>query len=283
MTSHEQQLFARAEVLDETAELAAAVAEVLVGASGAGVDPHAVISLRNAVRALDPAGGQPGYQAGSSADRRPGAGYGSDAEFLEAISDAEDIIRERRREVAGLQEQAAAALDAAGGDLEQASRDLDQAGADLEAGYAMPTGDPCDGCHSAKAAAIAAAEAAVAAAEGRIRDAERRVSICEDAAGILDPLAGRLEAALAALRRVPADLGEVYELVYEFVRSGGKLPVLARWIEGAPAGRDLRAPPPRPPERRRPAKDPRRPPHQMTESPGTTPITPGPSKADPLA
>ena len=32
---------------------------------------------------------------------------------------------------------------------------------------------------------------------------------------------------------VPQDLGEVYELIYEFVRSGGKLPRHARWIEGA--------------------------------------------------
>ena len=32
--------------------------------------------------------------------------------------------------------------------------------------------------------------------------------------------------------RVPGDLGEVYELVYEFIRKGGKLPVYARWVEG---------------------------------------------------
>ena len=35
---------------------------------------------------------------------------------------------------------------------------------------------------------------------------------------------------------VGADLGEVYELVYAFIRNGGKLPMLARWIEGAGAG-----------------------------------------------
>jgi hypothetical protein len=32
--------------------------------------------------------------------------------------------------------------------------------------------------------------------------------------------------------RVPGDLGEVYELVYEFIGKGGKLPVYARWIGG---------------------------------------------------
>ena len=65
MSGDEEQLHARAEVLDETSELAAAVTAILYGASGAGVDPHAIISLRTAIRALDPAapprlpGGQP--------------------------------------------------------------------------------------------------------------------------------------------------------------------------------------------------------------------------------
>ena len=97
----------------------------------------------------------------------------------------------------------------------------------------MSTRQPCDGCHSARAAAIAAAEAAVADAEARIADAERRIGICESAADILDPLAERLARALAPLRTVPQDLGEVYELVYAFVCSGGKLPRYGRWIEGA--------------------------------------------------
>lgn len=67
----------------------------------------------------------------------------------------------------------------------------------------------------------------------RIRDAARRISICEDTAEILDPLARRLQAALQALRQVPHDLGEVYELVYEFIRGGGKMPRFGMWIEGA--------------------------------------------------
>ena len=119
MTGHEEQLYARAEMLDETGDLAAAVTAVLAGASGAGVDPRAVTGLRNAVQALDPAGAAPGYQAGSGTDRHPGSGYGSDAEFLEALSDAEHEVRERQRETADLHEQVAAALDAAERDLEQ--------------------------------------------------------------------------------------------------------------------------------------------------------------------
>jgi len=83
----------------------------------------------------------------------------------------------------------------------------------------MPLREPCTGCHAAKAAAIA--------------DAERRIGLCEAATEILDPFAERLQGALGRLRQVPQDLGEVYELVIEFIRKGGRLPVYARWIEGA--------------------------------------------------
>jgi Tfp pilus assembly protein PilX len=96
----------------------------------------------------------------------------------------------------------------------------------------MPTKKDCDGRHGRKAAAITAAEAAIAAAEERIRDAERRIGICEDTTEILDSLTRRLQAALQALRQVPHDLGEVYELVYAFIRRGGKMPRPGRWITG---------------------------------------------------
>lgn len=235
MTGYEEQLYARAEMLDETGDLAAAVAEVLAGASGAGLDPRAVTGLRNAVRALDPAGGAPGYQAGSSADRHHGTGYGSDGEFLEAICDAEDMIRERLHEVSDLQERVTAALDASEHDLEEGCRELAGARADLAAADAMTTKNPCQGCHGRKAIAIAGAEDAVADADRRIADATRRIGLCESAAEILDTLGKRLQAALKVILRVPHDLGEVYQLVYEFICGGGKLPVLARWIEGAPA------------------------------------------------
>ena len=134
-----------------------------------------------------------------------------------------------------LQEQVSLALDRALQDLGQARHDLEVAREALAAAYAMPTRKPCDGCHSARAAAIAAAEAAVADAEARIADAQRRIAICEAAADILGPLAERLARALTRLRTVPQDLGEVYELIYQFVRAGGKLPRHGRWIEGANA------------------------------------------------
>jgi erythromycin esterase-like protein len=221
-------------MLDEIGDLAQAVSEVLTGAQGAGVDPLAVISLTAALQTLDP-GAAVSYSAGSQKDRRDGSGYGSDGEFLEALSDAEDQIREHLREVKELREQVLLALDRAQQHLEQARRDLTTARAALAAAYAMSTRQPCHGCHAARAAAIAAAEAAVAAAEARITDAGRRIGICEAAADLLDPLPERLVRALGQLRTVPQDLGEVYELIYEFVRSGGKLPRYGRWIEGANA------------------------------------------------
>ena len=233
MSGYEEQLHARAEMLEETSELAAAVTAILAGASGAGVDPRAIVSLRAAITALDPGGGAPpGYQAGSRTDRHPGSGYGSDAEFLEAVSDAEDQTLDAVRDVEQLQEQVIAALDSAHAGRDRAQRDLQAARQDLAAAYAMPTTKDCDGCHGRKAAAISAAEAAIADAEGQVRDAERRIGICEDTSEILDPLTGRLHAALQALRQVPHDLGEVYELIYAFIRRGGKMPRLGRWITG---------------------------------------------------
>ena len=136
-----------------------------------------------------------------------------------------------------LAEQVTVAAGKAHTDRERAQQDLQAARKALAAAYAMPTKKDCDGCHGRKAAAIAAAEAAIAGAEERIRDATRRIGICEDTAEIFDPLGRRLQTALQALRQVPHDLGEVYELIYAFIRRGGKMPHLGRWIEVAPAKR----------------------------------------------
>lgn len=145
MSGYEEQLHARAEMLEETSELAAVVTAILDGASGAGVDPRAIVSLRAAITELDPAGGAPpGYQAGSRTDRQPGSGYGSDAEFLEAVSDAEDQTLDWLRDAGQLQEQVIAALDVAHDDRDRAQRDLQTARQDLAAAYAMPTTTDCD-------------------------------------------------------------------------------------------------------------------------------------------
>ena len=123
MTGYEQALLARAEVLEDTGELVQSITAVLAGAQAAGADPAAVTSLQAAVRALDP-GASTGYDAGSKEDRQPGGGYRSEGEFLEAAAEAEGDVLERLREAEQLQEQLAAAMDAA-----QAA---------LDAAYAMP-------------------------------------------------------------------------------------------------------------------------------------------------
>ena len=203
MTGSEESLLARAEMLEDTGDLIQAITVVLAGAQDAGVDQAAVISLAAASRALDPGAGT-SYYPGSKHDRQSGRGYRSDGEFLEAAAEAEGGVAERLREVSKLGEQVAAAMDSA-----QAA---------LQAAYAMPVKEKCDGCHGIREAAI--------------QDALSRIGLCEAAGEILGPLAQRLGQALGRLRQVPEDLGEAYEVVYEFVRKGGKLPVYARWIEG---------------------------------------------------
>jgi hypothetical protein len=226
----ERQFCILAEMLADLDDLTAAVAIALEGAQGAGVDPRAVAGLKSALVTLDPAAAVT-YNPGDRHDRHRGTGYTSDGEFLEAVADAEDQIQVRRREVGDLRERVAAAADLAREDLSQGHRDLAAARMALAAAYALSVRDPCNGCHGTREAAIMAAQAAVDDAETRIADAERRIALCETAVEILDPLAAQLAAALERIRRVAPDLGEVYELVYTFVRAGGKLPDYARWIE----------------------------------------------------
>jgi uncharacterized Ntn-hydrolase superfamily protein len=218
MTGREEALVTSAEMAEETGEITRQILETLTGAQAAGVDPRAVPGLTASANALDPGTARP-YSAGTQQDRHPGDGFASDADFLEAVHDAETAIRERAREVGHLQEETVAALDTA-------SEDQDDAREEMQAAAAMPVKDDCDGCHDAR-------ETAIAAAQARIDDAARRIVLCETAAEILDPLADRLAAATAAIRQVPADLGETYELVYSFICGGGKMPRAGRWIEGA--------------------------------------------------
>lgn len=93
---------------------------------------------------------------------------------------------------------------------EQLAAAMAVARAAFQAAYATPVKGPCDGCHGVKEAAILAAL--------------QRFWLCEAAAEVLDKLAQRLQAALDRLQQVPRDLGEVYELVCQFIRKRGKLP-----------------------------------------------------------
>ncbi len=216
MSDYERQLLARARELADVGELAETATGILGGGRRAGLDPDALGGLVGAAAALGAAG-----TAVYAAGRGPGVRYAGERDFLSALADAEDDIAERLRTAVKLRDQATATLDAA---LDT----LDAGRQALAAARAMPTRDKCDGCHNAKASAIAAAEAAIA-------DAQERASLCEAAIDVLDPLITRLRHALGRLRAVPSDLGETYESVYTLIRRGGVMPYEGRWIEGAPA------------------------------------------------
>ncbi len=214
-TDGERRLLARARELASLGELAEEVTGILGGGRRAGLDLDALGGLVGAAAVLGAAG-----TAVYAAGRGPGSRYADEREFLSALADAEDGIAERLRTAVNLRDQATAALDAALDALDAGRRAL-------AAARAMPTRDKCDGCHNAKAAAIAAAEAAIAGAQ-------ERTSLCDAAIDVLDPLITRLRHALGRLRAVPSDLGETYESVYNLIRRGGVMPYEGRWIEGAP-------------------------------------------------
>jgi len=56
---------------------------------------------------------------------------------------------------------------------------------------------------------------------------------CEVALDILPAVHAALEAALESVRSVPADMGEVYEVPYQFLRSGRTLPHDTDFLTGA--------------------------------------------------
>jgi hypothetical protein len=191
MSDYERQLLARARELADVGETVETVTGILGGARRAGLDPDALGGLVGAVAALG-VDGVTVYAAG----RGPSTRCASEGEFLGALADAEDELAERLKAAGQFHDRAVTALDSA---LE-----------DLDAARAMPAGDPCDGCHSRRAAAIAAAEA--------------RTRLCEAAIEILEPLGGQLRYALGRIRAVPSDLGETYESVYTLIRRGGVMP-----------------------------------------------------------
>lgn len=216
--SYAEQLLARATLLDDTSGLGLMVAVILDGAAGAGLDPRVVPGLKIAIKALDDGAGIVGYDAGRQTDRRAASGYGSDTEFLEAIHDAAAAVRDHHAAAANLETEIRETI-------EDAQVSLANARKALAVAYAMPTANPCNGCHGHKQAAVDAAQKA-------INDAGNRIRICSTASDVLETLFEQVQVAHRALRQVPHDLGEVYELIYAFIAKGGKMPDPGRWIEG---------------------------------------------------
>jgi hypothetical protein len=204
---YERRLLAHARDLDDTSDLAETVTGILGGGRAARLDPDALGGLTGATLALgeDP---RTAYSAGGHGG--PAASFRDDREFLGAIAEAEDDITEWLRAADRLGRETASALSAARADLAAARLQL-------AAAHAMPVKVPCRGCHSARAAAIAAAEA-------RIQECQERAGCCESARAILGPLLARLRHALPRIRAVPPDLGETYESVYRLLRRGGAMP-----------------------------------------------------------
>jgi hypothetical protein len=217
--SDEQRILTRARELAETGELAAEVIIIIGRARAARVDQDALGGLVRAVRALD---GDPVAMLHAAAGT--GHPFATDIRLVAAAEEAAAEIADRKGTAEQLRRRAVEALHHAGEDLAEAEADLARA-------RAMPIWDPCEGCHPARAAAIAAAQE-------EIRECRQRISRATEAIQTLGHLLPRLRRALAALAEVPEDLYQVYEVVYELIRQDpGAMPSDGDFITGQGATR----------------------------------------------
>lgn len=211
-SSRERRLLARARGLDNPEDLAEEVTSILGGARAARVDPGALTNLAGAAQILG-ADSLSVYQAGEPR-------FTSDVDYTDAVEDVIADVQGRLAAAGHLHDELRSARSSAIDDLRQARRDLARA-------QAMHVSDPCDGCHKARQSAIGAAEKAIS-------DARERIGICGAAIEVLEPLARHLREALILLSRVPEDLEEAYEPVYDLVRHGGAMPKDGDFITGDP-------------------------------------------------
>jgi len=208
-------LLARAEELADTADLASQITEIIGWARAARIDQAALAGLVTAVRLLD--GDVTALFRAVRGRHHAGGRFGRDTELLEITADAGDEIAARTAAARQLRRQATEALQRAQADEAAAARDL-------SAAHAMPTAEPCRGCHGAKASAIAAAHS-------DLEDARERAGYASDALEVLAAL--KLPEALQAVRRVPEDLREVYASVYDLVtRDSQAMPEDGDFITG---------------------------------------------------
>jgi hypothetical protein len=194
----ERALLTRAEELADTAELAGQITGIIGRARAARVDQAALGGLVTAVRVLD---GDVTALFRAVRGHHPDGAFSRDTGLLEAAEEIEDDISARIRATSQLERQADEALQRARAGEAAAARDL-------SAAHAMPTADPCRGCHPAKASAIAAAQR-------DLDNARERGSYASAALDTLTPL--KLPQALRAVRRLPDELREVYEPAYALV------------------------------------------------------------------
>ena len=238
MTGYEEQLYARAEMLEETGELAAAVTEILA---------RRVRRGRRPARRHQPAQRRPGARPGGRPARLPGGQQHRPAPGHR--------VRVRRRVPRGgsltprtaVTGRRARRGPAPGAGHRRARRgpsdDLEPRPRDLHA--ARQTWPPRTPCPPGTRATAATAPRPQRSRPPRPPSPTPRAASA-DADRAHRPLRGHRRdprparraarrSPSHALRQVPHDLGEVYELVYDFIRRGGKMPRYGRWIEGAPA------------------------------------------------
>jgi len=200
---HERSLVSRATDLADVSETLEDLYNLIGSARRARVDQDA---LRGAVAAIRHLGGNPTTMFRAVSGRRNVRAYPDDNALLAASQDIEDTLIDRNATRTILMGLADTALRRAHDDAEQALEELHDA-------EALPTYDPCEGCHADRAAAIDAARA-------KLADARRRARLADEAIEILRPL--EFAAALAAIQQLPDDLQATYEEVYALVATDAR-------------------------------------------------------------
>ena len=197
----EARLTARARDLEDDAEeLAETVAGIHASARATGLDRAALTGLAAAARALADSAAVPPAPTGPGRPMR----YCTDAAFIDAVTEAEDDAVAALRSITRLRAEAHAALAAARAALTRA--------------FAMPVTTPEQ--RAARRDAIAAAR--------------HRIGLCQDVLDELGAMGGRFGEALRQLRRIPGDLGWIYQAIYDLRRQDRELPEDAReWFNAA--------------------------------------------------
>jgi hypothetical protein len=199
----ESRLLVRARELDDRGEeLAEEIAGVHARARKTRLDQASLRSLVAAARTLADSAAMPPPPAAAS---RP-SGYRSEEELIDDVLDAEDGAVSVLRSAARLRLETDAALAAAL---------AAQARAAL-----MPADTPAQ--RTARRHALA--------------DARSRIAVCREALDVLAGIRDRFGEARQLLRRVPRDLGDVYQIIYDLLSEGRRLPEDARTYFGAIGG-----------------------------------------------
>lgn len=189
-------------------------AAIASAAYSARVDPEATRSLVRAAIVLT--SGDATSACGMPAEPCPG-----DYTFYAAVAELET----------GLMQLLATAADMARACVDS----MERAAGEYEAAHNAAGNARGRMASSSTPQAHAAAEAEYDAALQRMDAVRPVLADCEAALDILPVVHAALESAVTCLRQVPEDMGEVYEVPYRFLRSGGRLPHDADFLTGTTA------------------------------------------------